>query len=127
MQEALSIKRSGDNREVYEYPLPDEIKGTDPLVKTSFGLVKLKMSQEVQASESARGNQARLAYAWLRASLVEVDGRRIRKEDGEDESILENVDPVIRELMLDAYTDMSSSKGVDTKKFLGSRKIKSAT
>lgn len=112
------------DRPVYEYELPEEIAGQDEYVKKSVGLVKLEMSQEIAASERAGGNQARLAYAWARSALVEVDGRRINKGEGEDESILEHCDPQIRELILSAYADMSTTKDGVTKKFLGSRKVK---
>lgn len=112
------------NRAVYEYELPEELAGQDQYVKKSIGLVKLEMSEEIAAAERASGNQARLAYAWARYALVEIDGRRLKKEEAEDETILEHCDPQIRALILEAYADMSTAKDGAQKKFLASRKIK---
>jgi hypothetical protein len=123
MEAALNIPRRRD-RPVYEYDLPEEIAGQDEYVKKSIGLVKLEMSEEIQAAERANGNQARLAYSWARFSLVEVDGRKLNKGEGEDETVLEHCDPSIRELILSAYADMSTTKEGVTKKFLASRKVK---
>src|SRR5262245_47211917 len=109
---AMSIFKQPDHRPVYEYELPDELAGCDDFVKKSVGLSKLKMSEEIAASSNAGGNQTKLAYAWARAALVEVDGRRVDKSEGEDERILENTDPQIRELILSAYADMSTSSKV---------------
>jgi len=112
------------DRVVFEYELPEELAGQDEYVKKSIGLVKLLMSEEITAAERAAGNQARLAYAWARFSLAEVDGRKLNKGEAEDETILENCDPAIRELILSAYADMSTASDGVSKKFLGSRKIK---
>lgn len=114
-----------DDRPVYEYELPEELqKLNDKYVKKSIGLVQLKMSEEVSASNTAANNQTKMAYNFLRMALVEVDGRRIDKSIGEDETILENTDAVIRSLMVDAYADVGGASPATTKKFLASRKIK---
>lgn len=119
----LNLPRKRD-RVIYEYDLPEEMVGQDDFVKKSIGLVKLEMSEEIAAAERANGNQARLAYAWARYALWEVDGRRLNKAEAEDETILERTDPQIRELILAAYADVSTTKDGVSKKFLGSRKIK---
>ncbi len=125
MEALVSANRSAANtRAVYEYELPEELRDKDEFVKKSIGLVKLLMSEEIAATERANGNQARLAYSFVRFALVEVDGRKVRKDEAEDETILERCDPAIRELMLTAYTDMSTSTGAIEKKFLASRKVK---
>jgi hypothetical protein len=123
--EALpNIKSKVQDRIVNEFELPEEMKGMDEFVKQSIGLVKLKMSEEVAAAERATGNQIKLAYNWARYALVEVDGRKLKKEDGEDEKILEHCDPTIRELIVQAYAEISTAKAGDAKKFLKSRKEK---
>lgn len=126
---ALDIKRRSDaDRIVYEYDLPDEcVALDDKYIKKTIGMRKLKMSEEIAATERIKGNQSKLAFNFARYSLVEVDGRVINKSEGEDETILENVDPAIRELILTAFADMSSIKdenGGVTKKFLASRRTK---
>jgi len=124
--EALpNVRKAPEQRPVYEYELPEEMVDQDEFVRRSVGLVKLKMSEEIAASERAGGNQAKLAYNWARFALVEVDGRKLNKAEAEDERVLEHADPVIRELILEAYSDMSTVKSqAVTKKFLGSRKVK---
>lgn len=112
-------------RTVYEFDLPEELTTLDdPWVKKSIGLVKLSMKEEIAAGENSKGNQARLAYRMARFALWEIDGRRLKKEDGEDETILENTDPQIREMILLAYADMSAAPDDVAKKFLKSRKTK---
>lgn len=118
-------KQQQAKRAIYEYTLPEELQALDDTyVKKSIGLVKLEMSEEIAAGENAKGNQARLAYRMARFALWEVDGRRVSKGDGEDESILEHTDPQIREMILIAYTDMNTAEEAVAKKFLASRKIK---
>lgn len=123
--DAASLKKA-DNRPVYEYEFPEELMAelNDKHIKKSIGLIKLKMSEEIAASANAGVNQTKLAYSFLRSSLVEVDGRRIDKSVGEDETILENCDAVLRTMMLDAYTDVCGATAGATKKFLASRKVK---
>lgn len=124
MIEAVAKKRP-DGRVVYEYTLPEELVGLgDEYIRSSFGLCKLRMSQEIKASDAAGKSQTRLAYNWAMAALTEVDGRRVQREEGEEETIMENTDPAIREALLAAYTDMASASGDAVKKLLGSRKIK---
>jgi len=135
MDAALNIGRKRE-RAIYEYELPETtynedgsvkelgLAGQDEYIKKSIGMVKLEMSEEVAAAERAAGNQARLAYAWARFSLVEVDGRKLNKAEAEDETVLERTDPAIRELILTAYADMATAGDGVAKKFLGSRKIK---
>lgn len=111
-------------RAIYEYTLPEELQGQDGHVKKTIGLVKLRMSEEVRAAERSGANQVKLSYMFLRDALVEVDGRKVNKGEGEDETILENCDAAIRSMMLEAYADMSTVENKQVKKFLGSRTIK---
>lgn len=112
-------------RAVFTFTLPQELQELDdPYIKKSVGLVKLAMKEEIAAGDNIKGNPTRLAYRMARLALVEVDGRRLNKAEAEDESILEHTDPQIRELVLLAYTDMSSVPEDQGKKFLASRKMK---
>lgn len=123
MLDQLDKKRAA--RPIYEYTLPAEFVALeDDYVKKSIGLVKLDMDEEIKATANIKGNQARLAYNFALLALVEVDGRPVNKGEGEEETILRNTDPVIRELILTAYTDMSTASEGATKKFLASKKIK---
>lgn len=119
-----AVEARNNQRAIYEYTLPEELEGQDSLVTKSIGLVKLRMSEEVRCADRAGSNQVKLSYLFLRDALVEVDGRKVNKAEGEDEAILENCDAAIRSLLLEAYADMSTAEAKVTKKFLGSRKIK---
>lgn len=120
----ITTARKADNRPVHTFKLPEDLVGIDEYIKESIGLVKLRMSEEIKASEIAASNQTRLAYAMMRMALVEVDGRKVNRAEGEDETILENTDPAIRELLILAFTAIASSKGDQAKKFLASRETK---
>ena len=123
--EAALQKAKARSRAVYVYELPDEIKIlNDEYVRESIGLVKLTMDEEMSGAERAAGVQAKMAYNWARSALVEVDGRPLKKDEAEDEAILRNTDPVIRDLILEAYADISTNPKEVTKKFLKSRKVK---
>ena len=124
MEALPNIRTKTQDRPVYEYDLPEEMVDQDDFIKKSIGLVKLKMREEITASERAGGNQAKVAYNWARFALVEIDGRPLNKAEGEDERVLEHTDPAIRELILQAYSDMSTAKESVAKKFLKTRRVK---
>ena len=114
-----------DERPVYEYDLPQEVAAIrDSMVKKSVGMVKITMQEELRAIERAGQNPAKLGYFFAQASLVEVDGRRLDKSVGEDESVLNHTDPIIRALILDAYLDVSTSTSKVKDVFIKSRRVK---
>lgn len=116
-----------DNRPVFEFDLTDELVALDdPYIKKSFGLVKLRMEDEVKAATGVSGNAAKLSYNMAKASLVEVDGRRLNRAEGEEETVLNHMDPAIRAIILDAYADLCSVEEDAAKKVRASRKIKVA-
>jgi hypothetical protein len=134
VQELLQKK---PDKPVYEFsiveetpPSKDNPHGTktrlveDDYIKSSFGLVKLDMDEEIQAAERAGKNGARLGYLMARTALVEVDGRRVNKAEGEDEKILRHCDPAIRELILEMYAEISSAPEGASKKVKASMKVK---
>ena len=112
-------------RPVYEYDLPDEaVALNDPYIKKSVGLVKLSFNEELQSLEIAQSNPARAAFFMITHALVEVDGRRIDKANGEDERICNNTDPVIRSLLVDAQSELSTASKAGSAAFLKSRRLK---
>lgn len=116
-----------DNRPVFEFDLPEELTVLDdPYVKKSFGLVKLRMDDEVKAATGVSGNAAKLSYNMAKAALVEVDGRRLNRAEGEEETVLNHMDPAIRSVIMDAYADLCSVEESVAKKVKASRKIKVA-
>lgn len=121
---------------VFTYTLPEDVRsetgellepglaGVCPFVQKSFGFIKLKMSAEIASAEKANGNQGKLAYGYVQRALVEVDGRTLNKGDGEDERVMENCDPVIRDMLMTAYADMTTAPAGAAKKLLASRSVR---
>jgi hypothetical protein len=126
MNEVLKIHEAAqDARPIYVYDLPDEaVELNDPYVKKSVGLRKLSMSEELESLEIAASNPARAAFFMMVKSLVEVDDRKIDKAGGEDERIVNNTDPIIRSLLVDAQATLSSASSKGTASFLKSRRVK---
>ncbi len=118
---AAAINRT---RPVYEFELPEELADQDPYIKKSIGLVKLTNSEEIRAGERAGINISAMGYNTAKLSLWEVDGRVLNRGNGEDETVFERTDPAIRNLIMEAYGDISQTTVGATKKFLKSRKTK---
>ncbi len=116
--------RQSSDRVVFEFDLPPEIAGTDDYIKKSVGMVKLKLSEETKCGERAGINVTALSYLFAKAALYEVDGRRLNKGEAEDDKVFDNCDPTIRQLILEAYADISTPSGGASKKFLASKKMK---
>lgn len=114
-----------DNRPVYEFELPEELTALDdPYVKKSFGLVKARMEDEIKATSGVNGNAGKMSYNLIKAALVEIDGRRLNRSEGEEETALNLMDPAIRSVIMDAYADLSTVEDSVAKKVKASRKIK---
>ncbi len=112
-------------RPVYIFDLPEEAQALDDeYIKKSIGLRKLTMQEELQALEMAHNKPAHAAFYMLVTSLVEVDGRAVNKGDGEDERIVNNADPMIRSLLVDAQASLSGPTNVSKDAFLKSRRVK---
>jgi hypothetical protein len=112
-------------RPIYVFDLPPVEAALDDLyIKKSVGLRKLTMHEELEASDMSRKNSSRAGYCMLIKALVEVDGRTLDKANAEDERIVNNTDPSIRSLLIDAYTDLAGASEDSSALFLKSRKVK---
>jgi len=114
-----------DVRAVYEYDLPEEVQALgDKYVKKTIGLQKLRMREELAALDKAGQSAAKAGYFMVLAALVEVDGRRLDKANGEDERILNRCDPAIRALIVEAQADVGSVPKGASDAFLKTRRVK---
>lgn len=112
-------------RAIYEFDLPEDlILLEDPWIKKTVGFSKLKMSEERKSIERAKGDPTQVGFFMVMSSLVEVDGRPVNKGEGEEETILENVDPAIRSFMVEAYSQISTGKEGAQKKALAAPRTK---
>lgn len=108
-------------RAVFVFPIPEPMR--DEVVKESIGLVKLKPAEELLASKRAMGQNYQLAWELAKASLVEVDGAKLNREDGQDERVWSEMDPQIRQLVLMAYNDLHNPEDDVIKNFLKGKTV----
>lgn len=120
-----AVQEQQQQRPVNRFTLGPKMRALgDPYIKQSVGLVKLTFQQEVEAAEIAKGgSQMRAGFYVLVQSLVEVDGRRINKGDGEDERILNNTDPAIRDLIASAHRSLTNASVEEEQLFIESREV----
>lgn len=112
-------------RPIFEFSLKEAgIEDENGIVKETIGLVKLTMDEELDAMSRANGNAIKMAYNSAVASLVEVDGRPLNRAEAENETIFRNTDQVVRQLITQAYAEISTPAEAASKVFLKSRKVK---
>lgn len=126
MENALkAYEEAQEKRPIYVFELGEEEQAlNDSFVKKSIGLVKLTMNEELEALNIAKHDAGKAVYFALMKSLVEVDGRRVDRSNAEDERIVNNTDPVIRDLMISAQQSISGATKDSRDAFLKSRKVK---
>jgi hypothetical protein len=122
MDGALQGVAQGQAREIYEFDVPESLR--NELVKESVGMQKLRGNDEVEATKRAHGDSVRLAFELVKLSLIEVDGRRLKRGDGEDETVWNNMEPMLRQLLLAAYAELHTPDDKVTENFLKARRIK---
>lgn len=111
----------GAARVVYEYDVPASIGGEE--IK-SVGVVELSAEEELQATRRARGDAIRLAFELAKTSLHEVNGVKLNHADGSADKTWNDMPPKLRNLVLQAYTELHSPEDDAALVFKASRKIK---
>lgn len=112
-------------RPIYLYDLPPELVAlSDKQVKKTIGIVKLTMEEEQECIGAAGGNSAKAGYLLAMKALVEVDAKALNKGEAEDFSVMNNTDPQIRDLITDAYIDVSQNTKANKDLFIKSRRVK---
>lgn len=104
------------NRVVFEFPVPKKYR--NEVVNESVGMVKLRAAEEELASRKARNDSTKLAYELVKASIYEVDGKKLSKGDAEEETFWSNCDPKLRQLLLAAYAELHTPEDEDAENFL---------
>lgn len=111
----------GAARVVYEYDVPKSIGGEN---MTTIGVVELTAEEELMATRRARGDSIRLAFELAKTSLYEVNGERISHADGSIDKVWNEMPPKLRNLALQAFTELHSPDDDATSGFKASRRIK---
>jgi hypothetical protein len=110
---------SSDGRAVYVYTVGDDIH---PEIK-AVGLVELTAEDEIAATRRARGDQIRLAFELAKQSLAEVDGKRVSLGDGTADRAWNRLGARLRNLVLQAFTEIHTPDEKATDTFRASRKV----
>lgn len=112
-------------RPVFVFDLPPELIAVgDRYVQKSVGLVKLTMEEEQDCFSASGNSSAKAGYLLAMKAFVEVDDRKLNKGEAEDFSVMNLTDPQIRDLITDAYANLTQNTKVNKDLFLKSRRVK---
>lgn len=118
------------SREVYEYDIPEEMQVAGVATTKSFGVVKsvglhlLTPLEEKNSATRAKGDPMALAFELALSSFAEINGESLKMHDGSKDQAWSEVHPQIRNLLVQAYSEMSVASNKATTDFLKSRRIK---
>jgi len=115
-------KQSKKDRPVHLFEVPERL--ADETNVKEVGLITLTADEELMCFKRASGNNAKLATELAKASLYEVDGKKLSAGDGSVDSFWKDMDPRLRQLVLTAYTEIHAAKEDDVASFLTSRKLR---
>ena len=114
------VDSSQKSRAIFVYTLPDALQNGI----TSVGLVQLSAHEELQAVKRARNDTHQLAYELAQQSLVEINGKTVKLEDGSVDSAFNGMNPQVRNLVLTAYAKLHAPAEDMTESFLSSQSVK---
>lgn len=118
----------GDQREVNEFDVPDEVRAAGALdledrPLLTLGLVVLKAKEELDAHKRG-GIGVQLVYELAKQALREVNGAAVSLKDGSADRAWSKIGPQGRALVINAYQDLHGPKEAAVESFLASRKRK---
>jgi len=88
------------------------------------GLVELSSAEELQAVKRSGGQAGALAYELAKAALAEMDGLPVSLGDGSTDLAWEKLGQQGRNLILQAYSEISAPADGVAEAFLASRQVK---
>lgn len=110
------------SRVIYEFDIPEAHLSEE--ITATIGLVKLNGREEKAASKRSRGDSTQLAYELVKQSMYEVDGRKINRGQHEEEKLWNNMDPILRNLILSAYAELHTPEDDEAENFIKGRREK---
>ncbi len=122
MDGALQGVPQGPAREVYEFNIPAAYQCED--AQKTIGIRKLRSAEEVEATRACQGESMRLAWELSKASLIEVDGKRLIHHEGQADTKWDKFDPKLRALVVAAYAKLHTPEDDETENFLASMTMK---
>jgi hypothetical protein len=109
-------------RVVFEYEFPVSLG----LAFKTIGLVELTVNEEKQAHALGGSQPLSLMGELCKWSIYEVDGVRVSRADDRVDEVWEQLGPKGRNLLLQAYNEMSNPGDAVTDAFRSSRKARTA-
>ena len=104
---------------VYTYQVNNDLH---PDIET-VGLSELTAEDEISATRRARGDQIRLAFELAKQSLREVNGEQVRLSDGSADKAWNSLGARLRNLVLQAFTEIHTPEEGVVDSFRASRKV----
>jgi hypothetical protein len=123
-QQLQQAAAQAPRRQVYEYPIPVELSWDGK--EHSVGLVELTSDEELMAAKRAQNEAMRLAKELAKASVYEIDGKRLSVVDGSADEAWGRFGAPLRNLLVEAYADIHVASDKAKAHFLGGRKVKVA-
>lgn len=103
-------------RVVYEFPIPKKLANEH--VTESVGLIKLTAEEEQKATKLSRGDSGRLAFELVKQAFHSVDGKPLDRNNAEEETAFNKMEPKLRQLLMAAYAHLHSPEDDETENFL---------
>lgn len=109
-------------RAVHTFTVPEAVAAQTGV--KSVGLVELTALDELAAAKKAKGDTTRLAYELSKAALVEINGEKMSLVDGSLDRAWVKLHPIIRNMVLAAYSELHAPPEGSVDDFLKSRQVK---
>jgi hypothetical protein len=109
-------------RPVYVYAVPAAV--ADGV--TEIGMVQLTAHEEMMCARRSNADPFRLVYEQAKQSLVEVNGERVKPEDGSVDAAFERMSPPVRNMVLQAFSKLHSPAEDALQGFLASQTVRVA-
>jgi hypothetical protein len=106
------------DRTIHTFTIPASLAHHD--TKT-VGLVELSTEEEMMAQKRAPNDVARMTYELTKASLREVNGKRVSLGDGSADRAWSSMHPKVRTLVVTAYNNLHNPSPDESRDFFSSR------
>lgn len=110
------------SRAVNLFTVPPSVKAEAGI--SEVGLVTLTADDELMAYQRGRKDGSKIALELAKASLVEADGKPLSLADGSADSFWLRIHPKLRQLVMEAYSELHAVEPEESQSFLGSRKVR---
>jgi len=121
VNELLAARMTQAERPLHVFRVPEVLHHYGV---TELGLVELTLEEELRATQRARNDQIRLAGELAKESLRMVNGQMVKTSDGSAERALAKFHPKVRQLLLQAYSELHTTTRDEAASFLASHEVR---